>query len=257
MEILNQVGKWTTHYGESIYGTTASPFPSEFPWGYCTRKGETLYLHVFNWPSDGVLKLSGLHNEIRKAYLLIDKVVNLAFTKNEGDISITLPSNPPDSINSVVTLEIVGEPDVDPFIVKQEGLQPVKLDYSSASTHGRAQKRANRRGESQEFHISRMEGPHDWIEWKADFKSAGTFQVRITYAAISGWEDGSYAISDGTESIHGSVLKTSGWYEYKTEDVGVLKIKEPGITTIRLFPEKELKHYLMYFSYLELTPVEK
>ncbi|MBL7846218.1 MAG: alpha-L-fucosidase [Cyclobacteriaceae bacterium] len=252
--ILNRVGNWTARYGESIYGTSASPFPGDLPWGYCTQKGQRLYLHVFDWPKDGSLEITGLNNDIKDAYLLKDPETILLLSREGSAVTVGVPINPLDSINSVVVLEITGEPNVDPFIVKQNGQETVTLNYNTASTHGRAAKRANRKGEEQQFHISRMQGPEDWIEWKADFQTAGTYKVMLTYAAIPGWEDGTYIISNGTETIRGKVIPTNGWYEYKTEEVGQLEIKQPGIVTIRLYPEKELGHYLMYFSMVELVP---
>ena len=57
--------------GDSIYGTTASPLP-EYPWGRTTVKGDKVYLHVFNWPADGVLRVSRLDNNVVKsAHLLV------------------------------------------------------------------------------------------------------------------------------------------------------------------------------------------
>ncbi len=257
VDILNRVGSWTARYGESIYGTGPSPFSGELPWGYCTRKGQMIYLHVFEWPKDGSLEISGLNNEIHKAYLLKDKATSLSFSRSKPEeVTVNVPVSPPDSINTVVVLEIVGEPDVEPFIVHQAGRQNIQLDYNTASTNGRAQKRANRKGEEQQFHISRMEGPEDWIEWKADFQTPGTYKIIITYTAIPGWEDGAYVISNGSKKIRGPVIPTNGWYEYKSEEAGVLEIKEAGVATIRLFPEKELKHYMMYFSHLELVLVD-
>jgi len=256
--ILNRVGNWIARYGESIYGTRASPFSGELPWGYCTRKGQKLYLHVFDWPKDGWLKIEGLSNRIDHAYLLNDKKISLSFSRDSlrGVVTVKLPATPADSIDSVVVLEIVGAPHVDHFIVRQSGRQNVMLDYNTATTNGRAEKRANRKGEEQQFHISRMQGPEDWIEWKADFQATGRYKVMITYAAIPGWEDGVYAISNGSEIIHGPVIPTKGWYEYKAEQAGLLEIKETGVATIRLFPKKELKHYMMYFRHLEFILVE-
>ena len=67
---------------ESIYGTDASPF-FKLPWGRCTqketKKGTTLYLHVFDWPKDQVLRVPGLQASIRKAYLLADKQQKLSY----------------------------------------------------------------------------------------------------------------------------------------------------------------------------------
>ncbi|HEX29781.1 TPA: alpha-L-fucosidase, partial [Candidatus Poribacteria bacterium] len=55
---LREIGRWMSVNSVSIYGTTASPIGRP-PWGRCTRKvtdkGTNLYLHVFDWPSDGKL----------------------------------------------------------------------------------------------------------------------------------------------------------------------------------------------------------
>ncbi len=56
--ILNGIGKWMEKNGESIYGTTAGPLPYH-SWGVSTLKKNKLYLHVFNWPKDGKLYVSG------------------------------------------------------------------------------------------------------------------------------------------------------------------------------------------------------
>ncbi len=36
--------------GEAIYGTTASPFAEQLSFGRVTRKGDRLYVSVFDWP---------------------------------------------------------------------------------------------------------------------------------------------------------------------------------------------------------------
>ncbi len=63
---LKEIGQWMKINGESIYGTSASPFKS-LAWGRCTQKrtgGQTtLYLHVFEPPKDGRLIVPGLANK--------------------------------------------------------------------------------------------------------------------------------------------------------------------------------------------------
>ena len=57
---------------ESIYGKSASPF-RKLPWGRCTQKEGKLYLHVFDWPEEGFIRIPGLRNKVTKAYTLADK----------------------------------------------------------------------------------------------------------------------------------------------------------------------------------------
>ena len=110
VERLKAIGKWMKINGESIYGTTASPL-GKVPWGRCTAKPGKLYLHVFDWPKDGKLKLAGFKNKVKRAYLLADKKhAKLPLIwEDEGNLIITVPSKAPDPINTVVVLRIKGK----------------------------------------------------------------------------------------------------------------------------------------------------
>jgi alpha-L-fucosidase len=110
VERLAQIGQWMKVNGKSIYGTTASPFPY-LAWGRCTRKGSTLYLHVFNWPSDGQLKVP-MTCDIDSARLL--EGGKLKARRVDDHILITVPKDAPDKIDSVIALKIEGEPNIAP-----------------------------------------------------------------------------------------------------------------------------------------------
>ena len=73
---LKEIGAWLEKNGEAIYGTTASPF-SNLDWGRSTvKKWEEKtgsYLHIFDFPEDNILRISGLASKIVKVYALTDK----------------------------------------------------------------------------------------------------------------------------------------------------------------------------------------
>jgi len=114
---LRDVGAWMQVNGEAIYGTSGSPF-EHLPWGRCTRKalesGDTrLYLHVFDWPEDGLLAVPGIYNEAIQACLLADAGrTPLEVWRDGGALVVQLPAEAPDAIDSVVVLDVVGRPDV-------------------------------------------------------------------------------------------------------------------------------------------------
>lgn len=110
---LKEVGQWMRLNGESVYGTTANPFPY-LPWGRCTQKGNKLYLHVFEWPEDGKISVP-LLNTIKRASLLSDPDVVLEVKKTKLKNVVKLPINAPDKNVSAIVLEVEGEPNVLPL----------------------------------------------------------------------------------------------------------------------------------------------
>ena len=47
LERLQAIGEWTSRYGETIYGTTAGDIKAQ-EWGVTTRKGNRLFVHIFD-----------------------------------------------------------------------------------------------------------------------------------------------------------------------------------------------------------------
>jgi alpha-L-fucosidase len=111
IERLAAMGKWMKLNSESIYGTSASLF-EKLDWGRSTTKPGKIYLHVFDWPEDGKLRVPGLVSKAESAYLLADadKILNVEYMN--GYAVISMPKNAPDPIVSVAVLEFKEEPEV-------------------------------------------------------------------------------------------------------------------------------------------------
>jgi alpha-L-fucosidase len=106
---LHAIGKWMRANGESIYGTTASPF-EKLDWGRSTQKrlssGKTrLYLHVFDWPADGKLIVPRAASQPPKARLLANGAP-LDVAVGAQQITITVPKESPDKIATVIALDV-------------------------------------------------------------------------------------------------------------------------------------------------------
>ena len=105
---LKEIGEWMKVNGESIYGTSASPF-SFLSWGRCTvkKKGgkNFLYLHVFDLPAGEKLIVDGLASKVRKAYALNNPKDELAFNQTDNSLEISTSGVTADRFATVIVLE--------------------------------------------------------------------------------------------------------------------------------------------------------
>ncbi len=101
VERLRGIGAWLKVNGEAIYGTTYGPVQGQ-AFGRTTRKGNTIYVHVFEWPK-GALEIAGLKSHTISARLLAGgRPVKF---KQSGDrVWLTLPEEASDPSVSVIAL---------------------------------------------------------------------------------------------------------------------------------------------------------
>ena len=235
---------------ESIYGTSASPLP-EYPWGRSTVKAEKVYLHVFSWPADGTLRVSGLKNAVRSAYLLTDPARSLAVDREPGAVTVALPASCPDVNDTVVVLDVEGSPRADPQIVTQDTEEPIILNYLTAATSGKAVKRFNRDGG---FHIAKWTDPADSISWRVQVSQAGDYLIRVRYAARDESRNDRFVVAAGATELTAAVIPTAGWFQYQIFDVGPARFPKAGEYLVQIRPAVPHDHNLMYFESLQLEP---
>ena len=111
---LLAMGRWLEIHGESIYGTTRGVLPPT-GWGRSTTKGNYLYLHIFDWPTDDRLVISGLGTPITGATFLGDRVTDrsLEVSTDDSEVSISLKGLHPSDLVSVVKLAFDSPPEFD------------------------------------------------------------------------------------------------------------------------------------------------
>jgi len=111
VERIKEVGAWMKVNGEAIYGSTKSPLKAQPAWGRVTQKGDTLYLHVFDWPADGKIVVAGLKNEIASA-TLVATGAELKTATDEQGVTVSVPVTAPDKISSTIALKLKGKPEL-------------------------------------------------------------------------------------------------------------------------------------------------
>lgn len=108
-KILNGIGDWMETYSDSIYGTTRSPFKKDPSWGTYTRKGDTVYAHVFKWPKDKKLSVSCYKKGKLKSVSLLGKEgtkkTKLKYSVKNNKVTVKLPKNAPNKTDTVIRME--------------------------------------------------------------------------------------------------------------------------------------------------------
>jgi alpha-L-fucosidase len=106
--ILNELGQWLGKNGESIYATDKCLFLHGDICGF-TRKGNTLYTHVYFWPGETVT-VGGVITKVRSAKLLANGAPVAFQQKGRQLIFSGLPPHAPDNPVTVIVAECESEP---------------------------------------------------------------------------------------------------------------------------------------------------
>jgi alpha-L-fucosidase len=118
VRILTEVGHWTAKNGESVH-TQDRCQPSRSDYACFTRKGNTLYMHVYFWPGETVA-LSGLKTGVKSARLLATGQP-VKFEQDRFRVRFTgLPSEAPDHPVATIAVECESEPIQDTDFVRRE-----------------------------------------------------------------------------------------------------------------------------------------
>jgi alpha-L-fucosidase len=182
---LRAVGKWLDTNGDAVYGTSASPFARQLPFGRATQKPGKLYLHVFDWPADGVLTVP-IGNAVSHASLLADPKVELAVTASPAGARVTLPTAAPDPIASVIALDVDGPVKPLPIPVSQDGDKgTVTLDAATADLHGGGLKLVVPNNNAATT-ISGWGDAAASLSWPVSVAKPGTFSVQVNAKAAQG-----------------------------------------------------------------------
>ena len=250
VERLAAMGEWMTRNSESIYGTTASPF-EKLPWGRCTAKPGKLYLHVFDWPKNGELKVPMPRSDVQMAYLFThkDRAELLLDSDEGGNLVVTVPRKVPDVIDTVVLLEMEAEA----VVVPQAEDGSIILKAGDAVVRG-----TNARYESGggKDNIGFWTNPDDYVIWRFKVTNKGTFNASMTYACAAGSGGSEYTLSAAKQKISSKVKDTGSWTNFVAEKLGTVKITKPGTYNLSVKPETMPSGAVMNLKSVTLIPIK-
>jgi alpha-L-fucosidase len=231
---LKEVGAWMKVNGDAIYGTTATPF-RKLTWGRCTKKvtanGGTLYLHVFDWPTDGKLVVPGLTSHVTGARLLAGGK-KLKATAAGDDVIITVPTQAPDAVASVIALKFKGPLNVVSKLPRPTADGSIALPAWAADIHNNIRSHAHLEGSGDAARITAWTVADTRVSW--NFRGpAGKFRV---LAEVSGADAGKLKVSLG-KAVQTIAIPSAADSGRRTVELGVIEVSADGEHTLQLQPE--------------------
>lgn len=259
-----EMGKWLNVNGESIYGAEAFELnKNQHDWGKITCKKTTagfeIYLHVFTWPLNKKLFLTGISDSPEKIYLLSDKQKSpLSFNHSDVETTINLPSQQPNSYVSVLVVEYKSKPEIVDGIVAKS----VDEGYSLLPQ--------NQNPVDESLNLIQKERygtipPHVKIEnnttfsWKIYVDKAGEKDIDVSYSFQNDSENSKLEVSTAGKTISHTISNTGktvgepnqNWVidNYKSNRLGKINFPEKGFYEIEL-NVKPAKNEVVNFQWI-------
>jgi hypothetical protein len=203
--ILKGIGDWWQINGDSIRGTTRTPLAPQ-TWGESTRKGDTLYLHVFNWPTNRQLVLAGLQSNVRNVSLHSVSQSSVCEPKRLSplDLGVTgLPVNAPDKVDSVITLECDDPIKADTTRLLQPGFGVETLRAFDGELHGGLRFGPGKKTDDVAMNWTK---PRQFISWRVRANTPADYDVVVKYDADEASAGNKFSVIFATsDGVNGEV----------------------------------------------------
>ncbi|MDE2127778.1 MAG: alpha-L-fucosidase [Armatimonadetes bacterium] len=252
---LEAIGRWMKVNGDSIYGTTKSPWTRPQFDGRCTTKGSNLYLQVFNWPEGG-LKLQGLQTHVKGVSALADGDA-VRFLQVGDLLTIDKPSVI-DPTATVLQVRLAGAPVVTEVLPQVQASADGSFSLSAAdATLGGPGIQLESHGGIQ--NIGYWSDSQDQAKWLVHAETAGKYQVQIEWACDTGDAGNMAQIqavgkSGAAHGLQVSVPDTGGWDTFATATLPGSLSLEPGENRVSLSVAGALHGALMNVRVIRLIP---
>jgi len=249
IQILDSIGLWIQKNKESVFNAAPSPLPIQ-SWGVSTQHGNKLYLHIFNWPTDGRLIVGGLKSPIRTAYLLNNQQEVLANERlNMNDILIHVPRTAPDKVNAVVVIDLRDSPIQVDSARLLSTTSVNRLLAFDAQLIGTGFSYGD--GKPNKYYVEGWKTPKQELRWKVSTLKPTKFKVKIKYFTKN--TGNAYQLSADGTTLRANT-KSAGNDEIQLEELGELTLSNPKAEII-LHTDQLNGNELMKIFEIQLIPI--
>lgn len=205
-ESLVESGAWIQQHGEAIYGADASPFDQGFTWGDMTANGNDLYLHIFEWPTKGKLRIADLGATVQSASLLHD-ARPVAYSQEGSILELTLGSQFGHDLPliSVVKLSLDAPAKVSNQSTQVDGLSEAILLAKMSEVKGcnvRENRWMEKFGEwKHDYYVEQWSSENAEATWDINVLEPGEYMVSVEYSCEFDNAESEWVLSCAEESI--------------------------------------------------------
>ncbi len=276
--MLEQLAAWNAVHGEAIFGTRpwlvygegavkakGGHFGEDFAYSAkdirFTTKGPTLYALALGWPADGQLvvkslaKPAGASGNAITDVSLLGHAGKVDWKQTADALVVTLPAQKPSEYT--VGLKITGT-DLKPIVVPVV-VEPVHADAQgnlmlvpdAAELHG-DQIKTEQQGSTP--NIGFWDRGDEWVSWKAQFAQPGTYKVSASCSTTN--PESEFVLEVAGQQLTGKVMKTGGWADFKTLELGQVEIKQAGEQVVKVRPRDAQTWKPINLAVITLKPVK-
>lgn len=258
VERLRQIGEWLRRNGAAIYGTQKSPWRRMPFEGRCTVRGSRLFLHVFEWPEDGV-RLQDLKTPVVSARVLGTGEVLSVKLEKDADLPVVYLGRPQrvDPIVTVVELRLKGKPVVEDKgpIIRPASDGSLRLGAVDATILGTTARYESGHGHD---NVGFWTNPQDVVSWTVEVSRSGDYEVLLTYACQPGHEGSTFSVDleheNEKQSVKGEIRPTASWVDFRTISLGILTLRSPGRYVVTVRPITMPRGAVMNLKEIVLRP---
>jgi alpha-L-fucosidase len=246
---LLEMGKWLEVNGESVYGARAFDLPkNQHDWGKITYKknetGTTVYLHVFNWPLNNELYLTGIKTKPEKIYFLADKQKSpLKFDHSQVLTTIQLSELQPDPYVSVIVLDFNREPEIESGLAGKTSDGGISLSLQNVNKYNEELSITKKeRGGTVPEYASIKENKK--LIWEIYVDKPGEKSIDLSYSFQQNPENSLIKVKAANKELMHNVSNTGktigepnqNWVidNFKSNRIGKIIFPEIGIYTIEV-----------------------
>jgi alpha-L-fucosidase len=250
---LLAIGDWLEVNGEAIYGTTAGPFGDLLPWGRSTRNGNTVYLHILEWPEDDAIGLPMLATPIVRATMLGDRKPGRVL--NIDGTTIDLSDQHPNEHANVIKLELAGPPVLDSSIHADSKGQVVLGAADATIVGGTLRTETKSEGI---VNLGYWTTTDSTATWEARLTPGKSYDIVIDYACPANATGGVLSVRVNTTTLNWTINEpTSSWAQFKTKSIGSVTAAGDGPATVEVRATKVGPPALINLRSISLVPSKK